>query len=221
MNATHIAIALGCLAFGAPALAQGQGQGQNQGRQKAPPPKDGSAQAQAQGQPGAKQAPGNQRSTGQAPQPAQQLKQLAVLEGNWTCTGKNLTPELGPVGDSKANAKIESILGGHWLRIRHEGVGTAGRWSLADESLMGWDADDKVLVWYGADNAGGWSELHSRGWQGDKLVWDGDTLRADGTDVDTRRTFTRASQTEMRLVIEDENDGAMTRIAEMTCKKSR
>ncbi|WP_373048052.1 hypothetical protein [Vulgatibacter sp.] len=208
MHVFRMAAVLGCLVLAGPVLAQGQ----SQGRSKAPPPKQQGQQAP--------QKNGQARKAG-ATTPAPELKQLAWYEGNWSCTGKNLAPVLGPVGDAKSNSKIQSMLGGHWIGVSYQGVGAKGQWSLAEESVMGWDADEKEYVWHGVDNTGAYSELTSKGWEGEKMVWTGDTDMADGTDMDARRTFTRSGQSQGQLVIELEQGGSLTRIAEYTCRKSK
>ena len=193
----------------------GLAQGKSEEKKAAAQEKKDAAQA---GKPAEGAKPGDMQAM-QMPKPAAELEQLKGLEGNWNCKGKY---HAGPMGPEKQNIqstmKVKRDLDGFFYVIRFEEKGTKEhKTPWKSEELWGYQGGRFTRALY--DNFGGSGQLTSPGWEGDKLVWTGETEGAGGK-MPTRQTFTRGGPRELSYVLEfGMQGGAFAPAIEQTCKK--
>ncbi len=86
------------------------------------------------------------------PKPGPELKRLSYMEGKWTSEGQQKENPFGPSGKFTTTDVCEWVLDGFFLKCTSEGKDPVG--SMKGLSLMGYDAENKVYTYYGADNRG-------------------------------------------------------------------
>ncbi len=132
------------------------------------------------------------RPAAEAPRPAPALEELAPLLGAWRCTGtQQLTPSAKPSPTAGAWTFARD-LDGFWISVADEqGRTDANPHPLKARGHLGYNADQQRFVLFLASNDGLSEQQGSPGWDGRRLVFNGQ-LR-DGDDVVSfRRTFETA-----------------------------
>lgn len=86
------------------------------------------------------------------PKPGPEHKRLAYFEGKWTTEGEQKANPWGPAGKFMSNDVCEWVLDGFFLQCTSVGKDPVG--SMKGIGLMGWDAENKVYIYFGADNRG-------------------------------------------------------------------
>ena len=86
------------------------------------------------------------------PKPGPEHKQLSYFEGKWTTEGEQKANPFGPAGKFTSNDVCEWVLDGFFLQCTSVGKDPVG--SMKGIGLMGWDAENKVYIYFGADNRG-------------------------------------------------------------------
>jgi hypothetical protein len=151
------------------------------------------------------------------PKPAPEMAQMTYFEGSWTCSGKMLESPMGPAGSMTSTAQIRKDLNGHFQTGTIKGTMAnmppfEGRFHLTYDS----GAKQFVMMW--VDNMGGWSQSATSGWNGDSLVYEGETHMA-GQTVKTRDTFTKSGAGSMKHSWEAQMNGKWMPLGEETCRK--
>ena len=132
------------------------------------------------------------------PAPAPEMATLAYFGGDWVCTGKVDATPMGPEHATKAKVGIHKQLGGFWYVGRYaEQKSASNPFPMSFEFLMGYDGAGKALTMDGYDVFGNRSHQTSAGWQGDKIVFDGQSTGPDGKSFPARDTFLKKSETVM------------------------
>jgi uncharacterized protein DUF1579 len=152
------------------------------------------------------------------PRPAPEMSQLKFFDGSWACAGTMLASPMGPAGKMTSTVRSQSDLGGFWQSGVVKGTSPGmppfeGRFNMTYDPT----AKHHVLLWM--DNMGGWAQSTAPGWEGDKIVFTGDSFMA-GKGFKTRDTFAKAAGGSMRHTSEMQTDGKWTAIGDETCKKA-
>ena len=152
-----------------------------------------------------------------APKPPAEMSNLAFFGGNWTCSGEGAMEPGGPMKKMTSTVTSSSDLGGFWQSGTVKGT-TAGMPPFQGMFHMTYDPGAKEYVMLWVDNMGGWSQMRSSGWQGDKIVFTGDT-RMGGQKMSARDTFTKGAGGSMVHVGEMQSGGSYSKMMEETCRK--
>jgi hypothetical protein len=159
----------------------------------------------------------------EAPKPFAELEQLKMLAGNWSCDGKAPAGPMGPAHDVKSTNTAKWELDGFWLMHSREVKKTTEMpMAFSGRAWNGWDKSAGKFVFAGADNMGGWINLTSTGWVGDKMVFEGDSLGMHGKSK-VRLTFIKGktpNEMSSEFARADENGRWMPPMTE-SCKKGK
>jgi len=165
--------------------------------------------------PAAKAAPAEKAGMAM-PKPPAELGQLALFEGNWTCSGEAKMDPNAPPQKTASTVKAHRGMGGFWQ------VGTVTM--TAPHRFEGmfhttYDPGQKryVMVW--VDSMGGYAQQTSSGWDGDKLVYDGEGSMM-GEKTPMRDTFTKNADGSFKRMGEAQMKGQWVSMGEETCKKA-
>jgi hypothetical protein len=151
------------------------------------------------------------------PKPAPEMAQIAYFEGTWTCQGKMFESPMGPAGAMKGTVAIRKDLNGHFQTGTVKGS-MPNQPPFEGTFHATYDTGLKQFVMLWIDNMGGWAQSTSSGWQGDTLVYEGDSHMA-GQTMKGRDTFTRSGPTSMKHTWEMQMNGKWTPLGEETCSK--
>lgn len=155
------------------------------------------------------------------PAPAKELAEaMKPFDGNWKCTGKVNDNPMGKGHSYAGKYTQKSELGGFWYVARHEETKTKD--SPTPYSMImtvGWDPEKKQLSRSDVDNMGGITHGTSKGWEGDKLIWEG-SMVGGPEKITFKDTITKKGPKETHWATELTGpDGKSAVILEMTCKK--
>jgi hypothetical protein len=95
----------------------------------------------------------------------------------------------------------------------------AGKPTMEGMFHMTYDPGPKQYVMLWVDNMGGYSQETSSGWEGDKIVFTGNSAMG-GKQVPTRDTFTKSGDGSLKHDWEGQMDGTWTSMGSETCKKA-
>jgi hypothetical protein len=149
-----------------------------------------------------------------------QLKALSGFVGNWKCSGKAFSSEMGPEHSTTANVTAKWILNAKWLEMRYtEDKNSRNPNPVAVVAQLGWDEGQKKYVSGTVDNMGGYAVAQSSGWNGDELAFEGPSHMGPMT-MKGRDTFTRSGDNQIThsFSIQD-NAGGWKKLDEETCRK--
>jgi hypothetical protein len=151
------------------------------------------------------------------PKPAPEMAQLRFFDGNWTCAGTMSPSPFGPGGKMTSTVRTHSDLGGFW----ESGVvkGTSPGMPFEGMFHITWDPEAKHHVMFWVDNMGGWAQSTAPGWEGDKIVFTGDSYMA-GKKFPARDSFAKVSGGAMKHTSEMQADGKWALTGDETCHKA-
>jgi hypothetical protein len=152
------------------------------------------------------------------PKPAPEMAQLRFFEGNWTCTGAMSPSPFGPGGKMTSTVRTHSDLGGYWESGVVKGT-SPGMPPFEGMFHMTWDPAAKHHLMFWVDNTGGWAQSTAPGWEGDKIVFSGDSYMG-GKKFTTRDTFAKAPGGALKHSWEMQADGKWSPLGDETCKKA-
>jgi hypothetical protein len=144
------------------------------------------------------------------------MAQLAVFDGSWTCEGTMSASPLGPVARMTSSVRTQRDLGGYWQSGVVRGR-SAGQPPFEGRFHMTYDAAARryVMLWF--DSTGGWSQTTATGWDGDTMVFTGESVMG-GKRMPTREVFKRLTGGALGHRSEAQMDGWKT-LGDETCKK--
>jgi uncharacterized protein DUF1579 len=155
------------------------------------------------------------------PSPSPELGKLAFFAGDWTCTGKAEESPFGPAHATQAKVHVSKEIGGFWYVGRYEETKTAGNpHPVVFQFFQGYDDTAKAFVMECFDSFGSHCHQTSAGWQGDKLVYSGEST-GSGPATPVRDTFTKTGDASLEHTGEFQMDGKWIAIAHEACKKAR
>jgi hypothetical protein len=153
-----------------------------------------------------------------AMKPAAEMSNLTWFDGNWTCEGTVAPGPMGPGGKVTSAVKSHSDLGGFWQSgMVRSSMGAAP--AMEGMFHMTYDAGAKHYVMLWVDNMGANALETSSGWEGDKIVWSGNTTMA-GKEMGTRDTFTKSGEGAMKHDWEGQMNGNWSSMGSETCKRA-
>jgi len=136
------------------------------------------------------------------PKPGPEHKRLSYMEGKWTTEGQQKANPFGPAGKFSTTDVCEWVLDGFFLKCTSEGKDPVG--SVKGLGLMGYDAENKVYTYYGADNRGfggpGEGSLKGNAWTYTS------SMKMKGKTIKSRWASTEISPTEYSFKWEMEDD---------------
>lgn len=129
--------------------------------------------------------------------PAAEMKIEKWFVGAWDCKGLVHESALGPETKVATRVEFKLELAGAWLQVK--GTATAGpaKGKEIFEGFAGWDGAQYQRYDF---QPVGMTHLSSKGWDGDKLVYEGDGVN-QGRKLAVRHTITKKS--------DDAYDGAI------------
>lgn len=153
------------------------------------------------------------------PKPPAEMANLTFFGGNWSCTGEGALEPGGAMMKMDSSVQSTTGLGGFWQMGTVKGTPAGGMPPFEGMFHMAWDPAAKNYVMFWVDNMGGWSQTRSPGWQGDKIVFTGDSQM--GTQkMKTRDTFVKKADGTMNHIGEMEAAAKWTKMMDETCRKS-
>ena len=159
--------------------------------------------------------------TGAPPPPAADLaKNLKVMEGKWKCEGKFPDSAFGKSHTAKAVVETKSDLNGYFYVARYEEKKAKDNpMPYVMNEVIGFDPSKGELVRTDTDGMGAITHLSSKGWDGDKMVWAGETM-AGPQKLGFKETQTKKSDKEVVIAMEMAGpDGVFAPMGELVCKK--
>jgi Protein of unknown function (DUF1579) len=154
----------------------------------------------------------------EAPKPPAEVANLKVFDGSWTCEGTVQPSPMGPGGKMSGTVKSHTDLGGHWQSGVVKST-MAGMPPMEGMFHMTYDPGPKQYVLLWVDNMGAYSHETASGWQGDTIVFTGDTSMA-GKAMKVRDTFVKAADGSLKHDMEAQIDGKWMATGTETCKKA-
>jgi hypothetical protein len=152
------------------------------------------------------------------PTPAAEMANLKIFGGNWSCTGEGAMEPGGAMMKMDSTVTGKSDLGGFWQSGTVKGAAMGGMPPFEGMYHMTWDPAAKGYVMLWVDNMGGWSQARASGWEGDKIVFNGDSQM--GTQkMRVRDTFTRKADGTLTHMGEMEAGGRWTKMMDETCRR--
>jgi hypothetical protein len=151
------------------------------------------------------------------PKPAPEMAKIDFFQGSWTCNGKVNASPMGPAGTLTSTADIRQDLGGFWQSGSIKGT-MPNMPPFEGMFHTTYDPAAKQYVMFWVDNMGGWARSTSPGWQGDKMVYLGDSNMPGQKPMKNRDTFMRSGAA-MKHIWELQMDGTWMTLGEETCTK--
>jgi uncharacterized protein DUF1579 len=153
------------------------------------------------------------------PTPAPELAQLSFFAGDWTCQGKAEASPMGPAHATAGKVHISNDVGGFWYVGHYAEQKTAENpHPMVFHFLQGYDASTKTFVMDCYDAFGGHCHGTSSGWQGDKLVYTGESSGA-GPAMPVRDVFTKTGDASLEHAGEMQIEGKWIATDHETCTR--
>ena len=146
-------------------------------------------------------------------------KNLKGMEGKWKCEAKYPDTAFGKAHGAKAEFTMKSDLNGYFYAARYEEKKAKDNpvpYVMAQ--TIGFDPSKSELVRTDVDGMGAITHLSSKGWDGDKMVWSGETMSGPQKLV-FKETMTKKSDKEVSMTMELGPDGSPAPLGEIVCKK--
>jgi hypothetical protein len=215
-----LSMVLGATAFAqekkaAPAPAKGPEAAPGQ-EKKATTPAAGAPGQEKKAEPAAAAAPAG------PPKPAPELVDASkYFIGNWKCEGTQPAGPWGPGGKATSNVKFKMDMGNFFMVIDGDmKTDSKPPMKMTFKGMNGYDPTTKKMMRTDWDSTGGMATLTSPGWEGDKMVFTGETVMM-GQKMKLRHTMTKKSDTEMTSAFETTGpDGKWISMGDDTCKKA-
>lgn len=152
------------------------------------------------------------------PKPAPEMEQLKKLAGTQSCSGKMFASPMGPEGPMKGKIAIKSDLGGFWYAMRWDGAKSKTMPAMSASCLWGYDTAKKAFTEACVDSMGGIAHGSSKGWEGDKWVWEEENQMM-GQKFKGHTIITKGKGKEVKVTSDMAGpDGKSMPLWETTCK---
>jgi hypothetical protein len=121
------------------------------------------------------------------PKPPAEMSVEQWFVGNWSCKGEQHEGAMGPAMKTASRIEMKMEMMGFWLQVK--GTMTAGPMKGKEtfEGFASWDGAQHVRYDF---QPGGGTMLTSKGWDGDKIVFDGSGM-VGGAKRTVKHTLTR------------------------------
>lgn len=121
------------------------------------------------------------------PKPAAEMKVEQWFVGVWNCKGMMHAGPMGPEMKVADRVEFKMELGGSWMQVKGTSLAGPARGKEMFEGFAGWDGTQHQRFDF---QPAGMTHFTSKGWDGDKLVFDGEGMRM-GQKMTVRHTLTR------------------------------
>lgn len=156
------------------------------------------------------------------PTPAPELAKLAFLAGDWHCKGTAEASPLGPAHATQATVRIHRELGGFWYLGHYAEPKTAANpHPMVFHFLQGYDATAKGFVMDCFDALGSHCHQTSAGWQGDKLIFSGESSGSGPGPTPVRDTFAKTGAASLEHTGEMQVEGKWVSTDHETCTRGK
>ena len=156
---------------------------------------------------------------GKMPAPPEELSAEKWFVGSWACEGTQHASPAGPEMKYSDSIVFKMDMSGFWLH--YTGDYTKPKKMPWLSGAATWDAGMKKHVRFDAMMGGGWAMVTSPGWEGDKIVFDGDQSMM-GKKMKFRHTITKQGDAAFTGVIElGGPDGKLMTFIDESCKKKK
>ncbi|MGZ6143755.1 MAG: hypothetical protein ACXWLM_10480 [Myxococcales bacterium] len=108
----------------------------------------------------------------QMPKPPEEMKVEQWFVGNWSCKGMQHAGPMGPEMKTASKIEMKMELAGFWLQVKGTMMAGPMKGKEMFEGFASWDGAQHVR--YDFEAMGGVTKLTTRGWDGDKLVFEGE-----------------------------------------------
>jgi hypothetical protein len=153
------------------------------------------------------------------PPPAAELSTEKWFVGKWTCEGTQHASPMGPEHKYTAGNDFKMDLGGYWLSYAIDYVKPQKMMFL--KGVATWDPGQKKHVRVDYMVGGSWAQMTTPGWEGDKLVFTGETVMG-GKKMSMRHTITKSGDAQFSGLYEVGGpDGKLMPLFEESCKKKK
>jgi Protein of unknown function (DUF1579) len=154
------------------------------------------------------------------PKPAPELAELKWFAGTWRCEGDVPASPMGPARKGRSTVTIRPDLGGFWYTgsVREDKTPNNAN-PVQGMFHETYDTAKKQFLLLWVDNYGGWATETSRGWDGDKRVYEGEGVMG-GQKMPVRDTFVKKGEGQMSHQAEMKMDGRWTTLGDEVCKKA-
>jgi hypothetical protein len=134
----------------------------------------------------------------QMPKPPDELKAEQWFVGTWTCKGKRYAGTMGPEGPVADKIQFTMDLGGFWLEVKVTPTAGPMKGKEVANGFASWDGTQHVRFDF---LTGGMARLTSKGWDGDKLVFEGERMMGPQKQA-MKHTITRKGDNEYASAFE-------------------
>jgi hypothetical protein len=156
-----------------------------------------------------------------APSPSEHLKDLQYFAGSWQCKGTGFAFMGMPEHPTTATVESSWTLGKYWLNLHYkENKTTKNPMPVDVRVFWGWDEQVKKFASGSVDNMGSYAIQYSPGWDGDKLVFEGE-MHGGGMTAKVRDLFTKVTASKLTHSSEMEMESKWTKMDEETCTKAK
>jgi hypothetical protein len=155
-----------------------------------------------------------------APTPAPELAQLGYFLGAWRCEGNAPATPMGPAHKTRSAVTIRPDFNGFW----HTGTVREERTPDNPHPIYGmfhqtYDTGKKQFLLLWVDNYGGWATETTRGWDGDRIVYEGEGT-VGGQTLGGRDTFVKKREAQMTHTAEIMINGQWITASQETCRRA-
>jgi hypothetical protein len=153
----------------------------------------------------------------EAPKPNPALDQIKYFAGTWSCTGMAWVD--GKEHNTTGKVTMAWDLDNFFMDLRYQERKTAANpHPITAVEHWGYSDELKRLIAGQVDSMGGYGTQSSAGWEGDSMVWTGDS-HTMGMKVPTRDTFVRKGVDEVTHLGESQMNGSWVKQDQETCKR--
>ncbi len=150
------------------------------------------------------------------PAPSPELAKLAFFAGDWNCKGQVSESPFGPAHATQGHVRV-----GIWyVGLYTEKKTAENPHPMVFQFLQGYDGTAKAFSMDCFDAFGSHCHQTSAGWQGDKLIYSGEST-GSGPATPVRDTFTKTGAASLEHTGEMQVEGKWMTIDHETCARAR
>jgi Protein of unknown function (DUF1579) len=153
------------------------------------------------------------------PAPSPELGKLSFFAGDWSCKGKAEASPFGPAHATVGRVQVHREMGGFWYLGHYSEKKTAENpQPIVFYFMEGYDPTAKTFIMDCFDSFGSHCHQTSAGWQGDKLVYTGEST-GNGPATPVRDTFTKTGDASLEHNGEMQVEGKWVALDHESCTR--
>ena len=129
----------------------------------------------------------------QMPKPPDELKLEQWFAGTWSCKGMQHAGPMGPEMKTSTKLAMKMDMMGFWLEIHGTAMSGPMKGKEIFEGMASYDGATHQRYDFGPGNI---THFTTKGWDGDKVVFDGDSMMMGGQKMAAKHTITRKGDNE-------------------------